>query len=372
MYRFTLESDDGGAPLTLQSEVFEQLKPGLSNFAEAPKEGAASLKPLLETGLNAVPDAMELRTPVELKATAGLRLLGESQAEAILDATRALLAQYPFSLDPERVEIMDGLDEGLYAWVTVNYLLGRVTGPSRDTAAVLDLGGGSTQIATAAGADAMGLGIRSTDVLGTQHNMFLHSYLGLGLMAGRSAVLALAANGPTPCAVKGAQISFKYGDASYKGSRDENSGPRECIERVQSLLRSADGPFAKAPAHPRFSNGQPIFAMSYYFDRAIYVGLVEPDAVRGRVTVQQFRQAAHTACALRISELSARYPHVAAEDAEFLCLDLSFITALLGDGFGIGSHDKIDLAKKLPYNGEEIETAWPLGASLASLSKQEL
>lgn len=47
------------------------------------------------------------------------------------------------------VEIMDGKEEGVYAWITVNYLLNRIgnsEGESRETAAVMDLGGGSTQI----------------------------------------------------------------------------------------------------------------------------------------------------------------------------------------------------------------------------------
>ncbi len=42
---------------------------------------------------------------------------------------------------------MDGSDEGVYAWITTNYLLDNIGAPEHhDTAAVFDLGGGSTQI----------------------------------------------------------------------------------------------------------------------------------------------------------------------------------------------------------------------------------
>ena len=47
------------------------------------------------------------------------------------------------------VVIMDGEDEGVYAWITANYLLGTIkvsTPPDTPTDAVLDLGGDSTQI----------------------------------------------------------------------------------------------------------------------------------------------------------------------------------------------------------------------------------
>ena len=41
--------------LDLQSDTFEQLKPGLSSFADAPDQAAKSLTPLLETAMKTVP-----------------------------------------------------------------------------------------------------------------------------------------------------------------------------------------------------------------------------------------------------------------------------------------------------------------------------
>lgn len=50
-----------GGQLDLQSDIFEQLKPGLSSYADAPEEAAKSLIPLLETAMKTV--------PVELQAS---------------------------------------------------------------------------------------------------------------------------------------------------------------------------------------------------------------------------------------------------------------------------------------------------------------
>lgn len=62
VYKFIRETDAGGSPLTLQSEVFEQLKPGLSAYATNPSRGAESLLPLLKAGADAIPDDLEPST----------------------------------------------------------------------------------------------------------------------------------------------------------------------------------------------------------------------------------------------------------------------------------------------------------------------
>ena len=86
-------------------------------------QGAAqSLVPLLNSARGKVPDAKQASTPVNVKATAGLRMLGETEASAILQSTRSLLQASPFHFNPsDGVEIMGGLDEG--ACRAAGYLL---------------------------------------------------------------------------------------------------------------------------------------------------------------------------------------------------------------------------------------------------------
>lgn len=55
VYRFLQK----GGQLDLQSDIFEQLKPGLSSYADAPEEAAKSLVPLLETALKTVPTELQ-------------------------------------------------------------------------------------------------------------------------------------------------------------------------------------------------------------------------------------------------------------------------------------------------------------------------
>lgn len=142
-YEFHLGYVDGR--LVLDRELFREVKPGLSAYADRPAVGAQRIVELLAIARDFVPAAAWPATPVVLKATAGLRLLPAEQADQLLAEVRKVLAESGFRVpDENAVEVMDGTDEGIFSWFTVNFLLGTLGGPN--TVAALDLGGGSTQV----------------------------------------------------------------------------------------------------------------------------------------------------------------------------------------------------------------------------------
>lgn len=59
---------------------------------------------------------------------------------------------------------------------------------------------------------------------------------------------------------------------------------------------------------------------------------------------------------------------VDAAQAPFLCLDLSFLHTLLTEGFRIQEGREVTLVKRVKYQSQEIEAAWPLGAAINLLS----
>lgn len=385
VYRF--QHDGVGGAMVLHSELFEQLKPGLSHYKHDAAAAAASLGPLLQQALEHVPETHHAQTPVNVKATAGLRMLGAAEADAILEATRAVVRASPFFYDPEdAVEIMDGLDEGLFGWVTINYLTGRVSHAPRHTAAVLDLGGGSTQIALSLDARHHAAGAGTvTDVLGTPHRMFMHSFLGYGLMAARARVLAhgLAAADPrrkatsgsgattpipTPCVAPGLRLSYHYGDETLavEGTpAEDGAGARaEACRAVAAAALRHPGSEFNDKGIPRPPPGQPVVALSYYMDRAVDAGLAPPGAQEASVTPAQYLAAAAAECAKPAASINA-----ADTNAALLCLDLAFIGALLTDGFGLAPDTPIVLAKSMQFNGARVETQWSLGAALAEVKE---
>ena len=177
------------------------IQPGLSDRTKTPEGAAESLDVLLDEALQVVPASLHACTPLAVKATAGLRLLGVTESQAILEAVETRLRErYPFRVpDKDGVVIMDGKDEGVYAWITVNYLLDTIRADSpkdAPTYAVLDLGGGSTQIVfepEKGGEEAGGVlrdGEHKYELVfgGEERVLYQHSYLGYGLKSARESV----------------------------------------------------------------------------------------------------------------------------------------------------------------------------------------
>ncbi len=108
-------------------ELWKEVKPGLSSFADDPAAGAATIQALIDEAKTIVPPHLRPRTPVSLKATAGLRLLPPHQSEALIEAVSLVLAASGF--EDHGVEIMSELHEGLFGWVTINYLLEQLHNP---------------------------------------------------------------------------------------------------------------------------------------------------------------------------------------------------------------------------------------------------
>lgn len=110
--------------LVLKKEIFDKENPGLSAYNKEPKKAAESISRLLEKAKLFVPEEFQSSTPLLLKATAGLRMLAPNEAENLLNTVREVLLKSGYLVNENAVEIMDGADEGLFSWFTVNILMG--------------------------------------------------------------------------------------------------------------------------------------------------------------------------------------------------------------------------------------------------------
>ncbi|KAI9769007.1 MAG: Guanosine-diphosphatase [Geoglossum umbratile] len=400
----------------LEGEEFKmtEKKPdgsGLSSY-DIPEEAAESLDPLMEVAMRTVPDDMKSCTPIVVKATAGLRQLGAQKSELILEAVRHRLETvYPFALvsrEKGGVEVMDGKDEGVYAWITTNYLLGKIGGPDKSpTAAVFDLGGGSTQIVFEPTFKAPSGGMPEKlaegdhkydlDFGGRKFTLYQHSHLGYGLMKAREAVhkavvqphykdnpsdLSWLSKGiQNPCIAPGhsksVNVTLDKDDAPSEVVTVKMVGPAEGSLTSAALCRSIAEKILQKEAHcelhPCSFNGvhQPslektfsredVYIFSYFYDRTQPLGMPES------FTIKELKDLTEKVC--RGEESWDTFSDNALGELKGRpewCLDLNFMLALLHTGYDMPIDREMKIAKKIKGN----ELGWCLGASLPLLNQE--
>lgn len=148
--------------------VVKKIKPGISTLANTPTRASDYLHPLLSFAAAHVPRNKHKETPLYILCTAGMRLLPESQQAAILeDLVTDVPLEFDFLFSSSHAEVISGKQEGVYAWIGINFVLGRfdhadeeeatvevTTGSQnqqpisrRRTVGIMDMGGASLQIA---------------------------------------------------------------------------------------------------------------------------------------------------------------------------------------------------------------------------------
>lgn len=405
VYKF---NNCGPAP-ELEDELFKTTPKmdggsGLSAYGNDPEAAAKSLDTLMDAAVAKVPVAYQGCSPIAVKATAGLRNLGPEKSDAILRAVRSRLENsYPFPLvsdDKGGVEVMDGKDEGVYAWITTNYLLGKIGGPDKSpTAAVFDLGGGSTQIVfqptfPLAANGGMPEQMQEGDHKyllsfgGQSFELYQHSYLGYGLMAAREALhksIALAAydNNPSdvtwmlkpvinPCLPPGLsqQVKIELDPGHPLGAQISlnMTGPAEGLPTQcravaeKTLLKDKACQIAPCafngvhqPSLAKTFAREDIYLFSYFFDRTGPLGM--PDSF----TVAELKKLADKVCAGPLAWASFDGVPGARKELDKepeTCLDLNFMLALLHTGYEMPMEREVKIAKKIKGN----ELGWCLGA----------
>lgn len=351
---FKFQMNDRDTP-KLDEEIFRSIKPGLSSYADDPEKCSAGILQLLEVAQSSVPPSLWSRTPVVLKATAGLRLLPGEKAKHLLDTVRALFLASPFMSRENSVSIMAGNDEGISAWVTVNFLTGALQGPQSSTVGMLDLGGGSTQITfsppgektiQASPADF----ITSFQMFNHTHTLYTHSYLGLGLMSARLSILGGGDSSAwgsnelvSPCLAPEYFGQWTHGDVVYtlKGQKAGEPVYDACLSKVEKVL------YRKVMKTSEVADLD-FYAFSYYYDRAVDLALID-EQLGGTILVSDYMAAAQRVCGgLTISP----------PQSPFLCLDLVYISVLLQE-LGFPPHKQLKLARTI----DDVETSWALGAT---------
>ncbi|CAB4057079.1 ENTPD5_6 [Lepeophtheirus salmonis] len=310
----------------LEDQLFVQKVPGISAFAHEPETAAQSVNDLLQHAYDRIPLYKRQHTPIALKATAGLRLLSSNHAQVLISSVSNVLESSDFR--SIGAEIMNPMEEGLYGWFTLNYLMQSLDSTHSDFVC-MDLGGGSTQITFSPSSPLESLiepwmkksqFIHRVSVVQEELDLYSHSYLGLGIMSLRKAVFVNASQSEivsNPCIGRNVKaFHHTFQDFNYTLIGDQSV------------------------ANP--------------YETSLDRNLIPEGSTEGIVRVKDFVRTAKIACN------EERDIH------KFHCLDFTYISSLFKDGYGFLETKEIHLFKKV----DGYDVSWALGVAYSLLEKK--
>ncbi|KAL0978152.1 hypothetical protein UPYG_G00166790 [Umbra pygmaea] len=301
MYRWPGNKENNTGVVS-QMQVCNVKGGGISSYAQDPAAAGLSLKECLDSAMATIPANQHRATPVYLGATAGMRLLelkNHTQSTQVLKQVTKVIEGYPFEF--RGAQILTGMEEGAYAWITVNYIQegfikysfeGEWVHPKvRNIWGALDMGGASTQIAFTPSqpvqdpASALG-----SKLYGYQYDVYTHSYLCYGKEQAMRMLQAhlLEMNGSKslvkhPCYHLGYNFTLRMGDlydspcVVRQGTFDPNSEvtftgssePQLCLNHMKNILNLTECSLAPACGfngayQPPVSGNFYAFATYYY------------------------------------------------------------------------------------------------------------
>ncbi|KAH6889102.1 nucleoside phosphatase family-domain-containing protein [Thelonectria olida] len=360
----------------IKLEKSKKIHPGVSSFAEnISSVGRDHLQELIEIALDEVPRDKVPETPIYLMATAGMRLLPESQQKALLQNMCTYLRANSKFILPDcnaHIQVISGETEGLYGWIAANYLLGGFDTPrtpdhgkDHHTYGFLDMGGASAQIAFAPNStesekhanDLKLVRMRTLDGSPTEYKVFTSTWLGFGANQARSRFVETLQEEykgekelPDPCMPKGLRTTLdgKPIDSSSKDPVLAGTGAfDECLKKTYPLL----GKELPCADEPCLINGQHVPAID--FDINHFVGVSEYwhtthgffgkkhkayDLATYQKNVLEF-------CSMDWGDIEDEYledlekrkktPEEKAQEAREACFKASWLINMLYDGIGI-------------------------------------
>lgn len=297
---FQFHHEPNTSRLVLDSSKMFKMKKSLAALAVGTTgTGPQFFKPLLDKAKTAIPGMRRRqKTPIALRATAGLRLIGSELAENALRLTSSALNSTEYSFKEGWVSIISEKDEANQGWITVNYLLGNLDSGKKESekqyVGALELGGASMQLSFRHDENTENIDeeeqektpypatVENINVFGKTHEIHSRSYLGAGLFDFTKKLYVVFDNEGVleegnPCFRKGKVFEGKKLRLGVPGSEESRtvtiSGDGDferCVASAEIIIGSFSRLLDKRSRLPRKST---FYAFAYFFDRTAKLGL---------------------------------------------------------------------------------------------------
>ncbi|KAL8442902.1 hypothetical protein Emag_006187 [Eimeria magna] len=167
---------------------FRVYEPGIERAFEDPEAGKAQLQQMIRDAsaslaASGVSASRWGEVPIYLKATAGMRTLGQEKRDSIMRHVRDTFhdpGANPFHFKNDFARVISGEEEGVYGWVAVNSEKNLLGAPPEQTLGALDMGGSSSQITFSPFFTSILEDFNSVHLGNTSIQLYSHSFLGYG------------------------------------------------------------------------------------------------------------------------------------------------------------------------------------------------
>lgn len=350
-----------------------KIEPGLSSAANLQRV-SNDIRRLLSFAGQIVPRPLQRSSPVYLMATAGMRLLLENKMSMVMNHVDSIMSDSSFNpfhyASKESSRILSGEEEGVFAWIAVNYLLGVFNNDRHsrnETVAILEMGGASTQIAFVPKGDILA---DKFPVLlgGSRYPLYVHSYLYYGVNAVHERImkrLIADTDGDSsqpidhPCLFRGDNVTDDKLNRTFVGIGD----PSGCLRILNQLVHKAEPAncYPKPCAigafyQPTIDPSKLFYAVGAFHYSLKAIGAVTNDGVY--VPRTGFEKAIEY-CTKDIGDILP--PNVNPKHIRVRCLQALYAATLLTRAYGfLNNTQQIRVVGKI----NQQPTDWPLGAVL--------